>query len=94
MILISLMQQKRGRRGRTFCLLAAIVLIAIATQFHDLHGQPAAPDPPDGAQPLVIVVEAVRGTVYNTRPGQPRQRVTTNSRLMQGDHLHANPGAI
>ncbi|MCH7844696.1 MAG: hypothetical protein IH850_02580, partial [Acidobacteria bacterium] len=70
------------------------MLIATAMQFHDLHGQPAATDLPDGAQRLVIVVESVRGTVYYARPGQRRQRVTTNSRLTQGDRIHANPGAI
>lgn len=94
MIGIHLIQRKRRRRGRTLSLLAAMALVATAVQLHDLHGQPAANVPPDNAERLVIVVESVRGTVYNTRPGQPRQRITINSRLTQGDRIHANPGAI
>ena len=75
------------------CLAIVAALTAAAFDGSDLRGQPAAPAPAANADRLVIVVESVSGTVYYTRSGR-RQRVTIDSKLSQGDRIHANPGAI
>ncbi|MBT6154684.1 MAG: hypothetical protein HOL01_06265 [Planctomycetaceae bacterium] len=75
------------------CLAIVAAFTAAAFDGSDLRGQPAAPAPAANADRLVIVVESVSGTVYYTRGGR-RQRVTIDSKLSQGDRVHANPGAI
>jgi hypothetical protein len=77
-----------------FVCLGIVAAITAATfDRGDLRGQPAAPAPAADADRLVIVVESVSGTVYYTRGGR-RRRVTNDSKLSQGDRVHANPGAI